>query len=68
MSDRERQIYDIAYLWNMKKIMQISFTKPKQTHRHRKQSHGYQRGRWGEGLIMSLGLVDTHTTTYKIRE
>ena len=27
------------------------FTKQKQTHRHRKQTHGYQRERSGEGEI-----------------
>ena len=37
------------------------FTKQKQTHTHRKQSYGYQRGEGGkEGQIRSLGLTDTH--------
>ena len=32
-----------------KKIIQMSlFAKQKQTHRHRKQSYGYQRGKGGE--------------------
>ena len=35
--------------WNLKKMMQINlFTKQKQTHRHRKQIYGYQRGKRGE--------------------
>ena len=44
-SDRARQIlYDITYMWNLKKIVQMNlFTKQKQTHRHRKQTYGYQR-------------------------
>ena len=26
------------------------FTKQKQTHKYRKQTYGYQRGKWGGGL------------------
>ena len=51
-SDRERQIsYDIAYMWNLKKMIQINlFAKHKQTHRLGKQTYGYQRRRvLGEG-------------------
>ena len=40
-----------------------SYTKQKKTHRHRKQTYGYQRGKEGEGWITSLGLTDT---VYKI--
>ena len=51
--DRERQIsYDIAYMWNLKKkkIQMNLFTKQKETHRDRKQTYGYQRGKGaGEG-------------------
>ena len=44
-SDRERQISHITYMWKLKKMIQMNlFTKRKQTHRHRKQSYGYQRG------------------------
>ena len=48
-SDRERQIsYDIAYMWNLKKMMQMNlFTKGKQAHRLREQTCGYQEGRVG---------------------
>ena len=36
--------YDIIYMWNQ--IMQIYvYAKQKQTHRHRKQTCGYQRGK-----------------------
>ena len=40
------------------------FTKQKQTHRHRKQSYGYQRGRERD----KSGAWDdhTHSTIYKI--
>ena len=46
---RQRQIsYDIAYMWTLKKMIQINlFTKQKQTHRLRKQTYGYQRGKVG---------------------
>ena len=47
-SQIERQIlYDITYMRNLKKMMiQMNlFTKQKQTHRHRKQTYGHQRGR-----------------------
>ena len=47
----QRQIsYATAYMWNLKKMIQMNlFTKQKQTHRHRKQTCGYQRGKAGEG-------------------
>ena len=37
------------------------FMKEKQTHRHRKQTYGYQNGKgvW-KGQNRSLGLADTH--------
>ena len=38
------------------------FTKQKQTHRHRKQTYGYQRG----SRKYKLGLTDTHL--YKINK
>ena len=43
---RQRQIlYDITYMQNLKKLIQMNlFAKQKQTHRHRKQTYGYQRG------------------------
>ena len=40
------------------------FTKQKQTHRCRKQTYGYQRGKGGkEGQISSMGLTDTNYYT-----
>ena len=39
----------MIYMQQQKKIMQINlFTKQKQTHRHRKQICGYQRGNRSE--------------------
>ena len=36
--------HDNTYMWNLKKMVQMNlFTKHKQTHRHRKQTYGYQR-------------------------
>ena len=46
---RQRQIsYDTTYMWNLKnKMIQLNlFTKQKQTHRHRKETQGYQRRKW----------------------
>ena len=52
VSQREKDKYDITYMWNVKKkkMIQINLlTKQKQTHRDRKQTYGYQRGKGGEG-------------------
>ena len=53
-SDRERQIYDIAYMWYLKK----KDTKQKQTH----------RPAWRVGMRDRLGVWDRHThiTIFKI--
>ena len=50
-SDRERQIlYDITYLWNLKKNQLMNVTKNKYTYRYRKQTSSYQGGEGnGEG-------------------
>ena len=52
-SDREIEIlYDISYMWNLKKMMQVNlFTKQKQTHRYRKQTYGYQGVKWGRDKL-----------------
>ena len=39
------------------------YTKQKQTHRYRKQTYSYERGREGEGKIRHLGLADTNYYT-----
>ena len=44
-----------------KKVIQMNlYTKHKQTHRHRKQTDSYQRGREGEAQIMNLELMYIH--------
>ena len=41
--------YDFIYIWNLKNRSNKQ-TKQKQTHRYKKQTDGYQRGRgWGMG-------------------
>ena len=49
-SETKRQIsYDVIYMWNLKYDTNL-FRKQKQTHRYRKQTYGYQRGKGvGEG-------------------
>ena len=50
----------MAYIWNLKKLIQMNlFIKQKQTHRHRKQSYGYQRGEVGGWINWELG-IDIH--------
>ena len=62
-SDRERQIYDIAYIWNLKKFIQMNlFIKQKQTHRLREGNYGYQQGRVAGRD--RLGVWDWHTHCY----
>ena len=66
-SDRERQIsHDITYMWNLKrKMIQMNlFTKQKQTHRHRKQTYSYQRGKVGGGGINGKFGNDIYTLLY----
>ena len=59
-SDRERQIYDIVYMWNLEKIVQMNlFTKQKYSHRYRKQTYGYQ-GEKGGGIHCEIG-IDIYT-------
>ena len=50
-----------------KKIQVNLFTKQEETHRHRKQTYGYQTGKRGKGRDR-LGGWDQqlHTTIYKI--
>ena len=45
-----------------KKITQMNLF-IKQTHRHRRQTYDYQRGKWGG---IHTGLTDTHCYTYDI--
>ena len=44
-------------MWYLKKIIQMNLlTKQKSTHRHRKQTNSYQRGRWQKGINQELGI------------
>ena len=56
-SDRETQIsYDMTYMWNLKKWYKWTYLQnEKQTHRHRKQTYGYQSGNVGRH---KLGVWD----------
>ena len=48
---------------NLKKLKQMNlFTKQKQTHRHRKQTYGYQR-ETGGGINWEFG-IDIYTLLY----
>ena len=60
VSQTEKDKYHIIpNMWESKKVMQLNlFIKLKQTHSHRKQTYGYQRGMVGERD--SLGLTYTH--------
>ena len=51
VSQTEKDKYhDIAYMWNLKKKIQMNlFTKQKETHRHGKQTYGYQSRKAGKG-------------------
>ena len=45
-SQKNKYQHDITYIWNLEKIIQMNLlTKQKQTHRRRKQTYSYQRGK-----------------------
>ena len=47
-SETERQIPNgITYMWNLKYDTNELIMKQKQTHRHRKQTYGYYKGKGG---------------------
>ena len=54
---KSRYPYDTTYMWNLKYDRNNLSTKQKQTHRHREQTCGCQRGQ-GEGRTGNLGLTD----------
>ena len=49
----QRQIsYDITYMWNPKyDTNELFLQNGKRPNRHRKQTYGYQRGKWGRDKI-----------------
>ena len=67
-SDRERQIYVVAYMRNLKKkIIQMNlFTKQKQTHRLREPTYGYQGRRVGGRDRVGVWDWHVHTAVFKI--
>ena len=54
-----------TYLRNLKDDKMKLFTEQEQTHRHRKQTYGYQGVNVGEGCVRSLGLT-VQANAYKI--
>ena len=48
--ERERQILYHSYVESKKMIPMNLFTKKKQTHKHRKETYGYQRGKVRGGI------------------
>ena len=46
----------MAYMWNLKKRYRSTYIQNKQTHRHRKQTYGYQSGK--EAGRDKLGVWD----------
>ena len=52
--------YDSTYMWNLKYDTMDIFMKQNQTHRHREETHGHQRGNTGEGWIGSWALANTN--------
>ena len=53
-SDRERQIYDITYMWNLKKLYKWTYLQNRNRLTDRKQTCGYKRGKGGD----KLGIQD----------
>ena len=42
-------LYDMAYIWNLKKAKPMNIAKKKQTHRYREQTSVYKRGEGRRG-------------------
>ena len=53
--------YMVSFICVIYKIIQMNlYTEQKQTHRHRKKTYGYQRGKGrGYGQIRSMRLTET---------
>ena len=49
VSQTEKEKYDIAYMWNLKKVQMNLFIEEKEIYRHRKQTYGYQKRKVGRG-------------------
>ena len=59
-SEKERQISSITYMWNLNITHMNLFTEQKQTHRHKRQTYGYQRENAGGETGWEFGLVDAN--------
>ena len=65
-SDTERQIYDIAYMWNLKKGHKWTYIQNRnRLNRYWKQTYDYQQGEEGRDKLEDWDW-HTHTTIYKI--
>ena len=61
VSQRKRWIvYDITYMWNLKRWYKWTYLQNKQTHRHSKLMFTKGERGVGEGKIRRLGLTYTH--------
>ena len=49
-SDRERQI--ISHMWILKKWYKLTYLQNKNRLTDRKQTYGYQRGKWGRDKLV----------------
>ena len=54
VSQAQKDKYDIAYMWNKKRVQMNLSTKQKQSYRYRQQTYGYQRG--NVSVINKLGI------------
>ena len=53
-------MYDIHYMWNLKRNDTNELTKQIETHRHRQQTYGCCGERWGEEIVREFGMdMDT---------
>ena len=53
-------LYDIAYIWNLKKAKPMNIAKKKQTHRYREQTSGLPVGREEGGARLGQELKGTN--------
>ena len=63
IQQRKTNIIDITYTWNLKIIQMNLCTKQKQTHSHRKQTYGCQKGKRRRGIIWEYG-INRYTIPY----
>ena len=59
-SGRERQIYDLTYMWNLKKWYKGAYLQNSNRLTDIENKPMVTKGEGGDGWIRSLGLTDTH--------